>query len=81
MTGLTRLAGMWSRDPDFLAWMEHLSGAPATPDDAAELIRLACKIESRRELDTNTAAAATFNYSIRGPFMAWRQSQREEQTV
>ncbi len=80
-TGLTRLAGIWSRDPKFIEWVSDLASQRVTPDDAAELIRLACKIKSRRELDTDVAAAALFNYSIRRPFLEWRQQQQNRRAA
>lgn len=76
--GLTRLACMWCKDPDFLRWMEHLSEQPCTPKDAKEFIYVVCQIESRKQLDQDTVAAALFSLHIRANFMAWRQSQVQE---
>lgn len=76
MTGLTRLAGIWSCDPLFQSWIEMLAGEPVTKTDAAEFIRLASAIQSRKELDTDQAAAQRFLECVREPFMAWREEQQ-----
>lgn len=72
MPGLTRLSAIWCRDALFLAWLSELAGQPVGPDDAAEVVRGACGVTSRRELDTDRHAAQAFNTKLRQPFMAWR---------
>jgi hypothetical protein len=75
LIGLTRLAGIWSADPQFQAWLEWLAGQPVTKTDAAEFIRLASAVQSRKELDTDRAAAKRFLECVREPFMAWREGR------
>jgi len=53
-----------------------LAGEPVTKTDAAEFIRLASAIQSRKELDTDQAAAQRFLECVREPFMAWREEQQ-----
>lgn len=72
MPGLTRLSAIWCRDAMFLAWLSELAGQPVGPDDAAEVVRGACGVSSRRELDTDRHAAQAFNTKLRRPFMTWR---------
>lgn len=77
VVNLTQHAGMLARDPEFIAFVADLASCEVTADDAAELIRLACGIESRRELNTDAGAVVRFNRFIREPFRAWRQQQLE----
>lgn len=72
MPGLTRLSAMWCRDEQFLAWLSELAGQPVGPHDAAEIVREACGVTSRRELDSDRRAAQAFNSKLRRPFMDWR---------
>ncbi|VVE74153.1 hypothetical protein PCA31118_04691 [Pandoraea captiosa] len=77
MTTLTRLAGILPRQPQFRAWLEEAAHQPITADDAAEFIRIACGVDSRRELDTNGSAADRFHNIVRRPFLAWRDKQHQ----
>lgn len=60
---LARLAGMIGNDPRF--W--DLVGV-ANAEEAATYIRTRCRILSRKELDTDPAAARRFHEEIRKPF-------------
>lgn len=76
--GLTKCAAIYCNDRQFQAWIADLAERQPdeiTSNDAAELIRLACKITSRRELDTNNEAAETFLNSIRKPYLDWKNQQ------
>ena len=75
MTSLARLAGILPRQPQFRAWLEEAARQPLTQEDAAEFIRIACGVDSRRELDTNGRAADAFHTIVRRPFLAWRDRQ------
>lgn len=72
---LTRLAGILPTQPLFRAWLEDLAHQPITEHDAAEFIRLACQVESRRQLDANPDAARLFHSVVRRPFIEWRDNQ------
>lgn len=73
---LTRLSAILCRDPKFRQWLvrdtEH---KPGDADEAAEVVRLVCGIDSRRELDTNPTAAERFHEDVRKPYLAWRDQQ------
>lgn len=77
MTSLVRLAGILPRQPEFRAWLAEAAHQPITADDAAEFIRIACGVDSRRELDTNGGAADRFHTIVRRPFLAWRDQQHQ----
>ncbi|WP_233343490.1 hypothetical protein [Burkholderia cepacia] len=62
-----------TRDPQFRAWVGgFVNGDPVTVDEAAKFVRIVCKVESRRELATDTHAADRFNHFLRRPFLDWR---------
>ncbi|MFM0256064.1 hypothetical protein [Paraburkholderia sediminicola] len=76
MHTISQLAGMLPRDPKFREWLssatqvEHLS-----VDEAAEVIRHVCQIDSRRRLATDKAAAKRFHNFLHRPFAEWRAKQ------
>ncbi|MBU9579597.1 hypothetical protein KTE26_14275 [Ralstonia mannitolilytica] len=74
-TNLTRLAGILPTQPLFRAWLEDLAHQPITVDDAAEFIRLACQVDSRKQIDGNPEAARLFHSIVRRPFIEWRDNQ------
>jgi hypothetical protein len=76
---LVQMAGMLARDPQFIAWVGQWTVPPraVSADEAAEFIRDVCKVESRRELATNSEAADRFHQFIRRPFVEWRERQTE----
>jgi hypothetical protein len=73
---LAKLAGMLCADPEFWTFLTHqfsLEEACESDEGAAEVIREACEIESRSELDWHTEAADRFHSLIRGPWIKWRE--------
>ena len=76
---LVQLAGMLPRDAAFREWVGgFVNGDPVTVDQAAQFIRIVCKVESRRELATDTHAADRFNHFLRRPFLDWRNNQQHQ---
>ncbi|ORC44428.1 hypothetical protein B2G74_32970 [Burkholderia sp. A27] len=67
MPNISQLAGMLPRDP---SQVEQL-----TAEEAAEIIRTVCGIDSRRALATDKAAAERFHNLLRRPFVEWRSQQ------
>lgn len=64
-------AVQWCRDPLFQAWVAKRCGcslAAMNEENAKGYILMRCKVESRKELDTNPEARALFNEKIRGPY-------------
>ena len=76
---IVQLSGMLARDPQFIEWVGLWTVPPraVSADEAAQFIRLACQVESRRDLATNAQAADRFHQFIRKPFVAWRERQEE----
>ena len=71
-----QLACNLTRDAQFRTWVGgFVNGDPVSADEAAQFIRAVCKVESRRELATNTHAADRFNHFLRRPFVDWRDQQ------
>ncbi len=71
---LAQRAGMLCNDEQFQTFVAHtlrLEKPRVEAEAAAEYIRYACNIDSRRELDTKPAAAIQFEI-IRTEFDAWR---------
>jgi len=64
---LCMLAVKWCRDPEFLNWL-----AMDSEKGAASCVKVVCGIESRKELDTDPAAAERFHSLIRGPFSKYQ---------
>jgi hypothetical protein len=68
--------GVWSQwcaircgEPEFQRWLAHAFPALwVKHGDAATVIRAACQLESRAELDNDTAAFERFSKLIRGPW-------------
>lgn len=79
MASILQLAGMLPRDPQFRAfisqWMVPVH--EPTVDEAAQFIRAACDITSRRQLVTDREAEQRFHQFIRRPFTAWRDQQHQ----
>lgn len=74
-----QLACNLTRDPQFRTWVGgFVNGDPVSVDEAAQFIRAVCKVESRRELATNTHAADRFNHFLRRPFLAWKEEAQFE---
>jgi len=74
---ILQLAGMLPRDPQFREWVGQYTVPPIsiTTDEAAEFIRVACGIDSRRQLMWNGEAEERFHNFIRKPFFQWRSQQ------
>lgn len=81
MASILQLAGMLPRDPKFREFVSQYTVPPSevTVDEAAEFIRVACGINSRRQLTENAGAADAFHNFIRRPFVAWRDQQHQSQ--
>lgn len=69
---LAKLAGQFCEDETFRKWLrKKYHPMPQTSADAAEIIRLSCRIGSRAELDHDKAAAEIFHNSFRIPYNEW----------
>lgn len=65
---LALLSVTWCKSAQFQNWM----GGPAgklTEAQCREMILKTCKVDSRKKLDTDPGAAATFDTLIRRPYM------------
>jgi hypothetical protein len=75
---LAKLAGMLCADPEFWAFLSDefmtVDGVHSA-EDAAAIIRNACQIKSRAELDSNAEAERDFHTSIRGPWLKYRAAR------
>lgn len=72
------MACIFCRDPEFKQWAEQMSMEPVKTDAAAQkFIQAKCGVESRKDLDTNKAAAERFHVQIRIPFGAWKESRQK----
>jgi hypothetical protein len=75
-----KLAGMWCDDLDFWAFCnsidhEDVEWTTRKREDAADVIRAICQINSRAELDHDPIALEAFNEHIRHPFMKYMQER------
>ncbi|MCE3262601.1 MAG: hypothetical protein K0R43_1680 [Pseudoduganella sp.] len=79
------LACMFCKDPLFHAYLraiaKDLAGPPieqglVDESFARAFVLTACQIKTRTELDLNSIAAYRFHQLVRGPFMAWKATQR-----
>jgi len=78
MASVSQLAGMLPRDPKFREWLSSATQVEQlTADEAAEVIRTVCQIDSRRDLATDRAAAERFHNLLRRPFAEWRAKQHQ----
>jgi hypothetical protein len=69
---LAKLAGTFCGDEDFRRWLRlTYDPLPRTADDAAEIIRRVCRVDSRAYLDHLPEAAAIFHEKFRLPYNAW----------
>jgi hypothetical protein len=74
---LCKLAAIFCNSEEFRTWLRlTYDPLPRTADDAAEIIRRVCKIESRSQLDHDPEAAATFHSTFRLPYSAWADGRR-----
>lgn len=73
------LACNLTRDQLFREWVGgFVNGEPVTVDQAAQFIRIVCKVESRRELATDAHAIDRFHHFLRLPFIDWRDNQQHQ---
>lgn len=69
---LAKLAGQFCGDEAFRQWLRMTyDPLPRTADDAAEIIRRVCKVDSRAYLDHLPEAAAIFHNKFRLPYNDW----------
>lgn len=69
---LCKLAAIFCNSEEFRTWLRlTYDPLPRNAEDAAEIIRRVCKIESRSQLDHDPDAAATFHSTFRLPYSAW----------
>lgn len=77
---LARLAGMLCNDPEFQKWMHqmnrglwahHRGRADSDAEAAAAIVRGACGVKSRAELDHNFDAAEVFHNQFRRPWLEY----------
>lgn len=69
---LCRLAVMWCSDAEFRKWLSPDS--VINEDGAAKRIKEICKVESRKDLDTDKEAAERFHTLIRDPYRHYCES-------
>lgn len=86
---MARLSGVWSSNKDFVRYLNSeilqngtkegkVYGLKKTDLNPADYIRETCNIRSRKDLDTDIAAADRFKAQIRAPFMAWTANSTSE---
>jgi len=70
---LCRWAAIRCTEEQFRRWMTEANdwAVEATEEQCAEFIREVCGVESRVELDTNSAAGKKFHHLIRAPYAKW----------
>jgi hypothetical protein len=67
------MACTFCKEDQFWVWMtRNFNCEVNSEDDAKYLILHVCRIESRKELDTNHYAAERFHIEIRRPYLAWK---------
>jgi len=67
-------AVQWCKEPEFHAWVAgELDCHPAAvgEEQAKQFIQRRCKVESRRELDSDRTAMRNFNVLIRAPYQKY----------
>ena len=69
---LAQRAGMLAKDELFWRFLEQTNGLKGVNEtDAAEWIRLACKVTSRSRIAPGTYAAHAYETTVVSPFMDW----------
>lgn len=70
------MACNFCEEKEFRRWLcRHFNCDVETADEAKEFIYETCHISSRKELDSNAAAAEIFHREIRAPFVAWKSGR------
>ena len=73
------LACNLTRDPLFREWVGgFVNGDPVTVDQAAQFVRIVCKVESRCDLANDRHAIDRFHHFLRRPFLDWRDNQQHQ---
>lgn len=79
---LARTAAILCSDPDFRRFLSERFpvdwrdfGDLEDKDRAAAVLRSACRIESRKELDLDPGARRRFDHVIRLPYSTWRSER------
>jgi hypothetical protein len=76
MASIVQLSAMLPKDAQFRTWLSTVSEVDElTADEAAEIVRIVCQIDSRRQLAQDREAEARFHALLRKPFCAWREQQ------
>lgn len=75
-----QLAGSLPRDPQFREFVSQYMVPVREPsiDEAAQFIRAACDVTSRRQLAEDREAEQRFHRFIRRPFTVWRDQQHQQ---
>lgn len=74
---LSKLAGMFCADERFLTWLRiTYDPLPRNAEDAAQIIRQTCGVDSRAQLDHFQEAEQLFHAEFRIPYNAWLQGQK-----
>lgn len=71
---LAKLAGQWSKDPNFWRWASKTNPPKwdiRTEEEAAAYFYETCEVDSRADLDHDKVAAERFQALIRGPYMRY----------
>jgi len=72
---LAKLAGTFCGDEDFRRWLRlTYDPLPRTADDAAQIVRQVCRVDSRAYLDHIKEAADIFHEKFRLPYSEWLQN-------
>jgi hypothetical protein len=70
------MAVTFCADKAFWHWIERVHNLDCSSEEEAKgFVLETCNIDSRKELDTNRAAADAFHQQVRRPFLAWRDAQ------
>lgn len=76
---LAKLSALFCQQPEFRRFLDTLSALPhkiETPQQAADMVRQLAGVGSRREFDTDPAAAERFHCFVRIPYVNWQLGRR-----
>lgn len=76
---ISALAACMCAEPKFQEWLDlFMNGVkPRDVESAARALRFVCQVASRRELDSNEAAAERF-HDMRRHYIEWRDQQQPQ---